>query len=141
MAIGFGLLAELNASSSRSTATVAMIVLGLGLGLTMQNLVLVVQNAVPSRDLGAATSASQFFRTIGGTIGVSVMGAILSAGLARHGGNATGQALADAIHPVFLLGLPLMAVALLLTSRIPEVPLRRSVREETPHPPVEPAPA
>jgi EmrB/QacA subfamily drug resistance transporter len=131
MAAGFGLLAGMDASSTRMTATVAMVVLGLGMGLTQQNLVLVLQNAVPIRHLGVATSSGQFARTIGGTVGVSVMGAILSAGLAGHAGSAHGQAVADAIHPIFLLGLPLMAVALLLTIRIPEIPLRRSVREET----------
>src|SRR5687768_17682135 len=85
--------------------TIAMIVTGLGLGLLIQNLSLVVQNGVPTRHLGAATSAAQFFRSIGGTIGVSVMGAILSANLPA---GADAQELADAIHPVFVIGIPLM---------------------------------
>ena len=88
-----------------------MVVLGLGLGLVLQNLLLVVQNSVPSRELGVATSATQFFRTTGGTIGVSVMGASsMASGLPA--GAATGARrtrLADAIHPVFMLGVPLMA--------------------------------
>ena len=58
-----------------------MVVAGAGLGLLVQNLALVVQNAVPSRHMGVATSLAQFSRSIGGTIGVSVMGAILAAGL------------------------------------------------------------
>jgi Major Facilitator Superfamily len=85
MALGFLLLATMDAGSSRAHATEAMVVTGIGLGLLLQNLVLVVQNGVPSRHLGAATSAVQFSRTIGGTIGVSVMGAILSAGLPAGG--------------------------------------------------------
>jgi EmrB/QacA subfamily drug resistance transporter len=137
MAGGFVLLAGLGTGSSHGATTLAMVVLGLGLGLVLQNLVLVVQNAVPSQDLGVATSAGQFFRSTGGTIGVTVMGAILAAGLpagaALSGGSlGTGgsrEQLAEAIHPVFLLGLPLMAVALALTLLIPEAPLRRSVRE------------
>ncbi len=146
MAGGFALLSELNQSSTHGAATLAMVVLGLGLGLLLQNLVLVVQNAVPSSQLGVATSAGQFFRTTGGTIGVTVMGAILAAGLpagaaagaALQGdGDGVGNAaardqLAHAIHPVFLIGLPLMALALALVLLIPETPLRRSVRETVP---------
>ena len=46
--------------------------------MTMQNLVLAVQNTVAATDLGAASSAVAFFRSLGGTIGVSVLGAVLS---------------------------------------------------------------
>ena len=46
--------------------------------MVMQNLVLAAQNDVPARELGAATSAVSFFRSMGGTIGVSVLGAILA---------------------------------------------------------------
>ena len=81
----------MDAGSSRVHATVAMIVTGLGLGLLIQNLSLAVQNGVPSRHLGAATSAAQFFRTIGGTIGVSVMGSILASGMPAHGAAAPAQ--------------------------------------------------
>ena len=126
MGAGFLLLATMTAGSPRSHATVAMVVTGLGLGLLLQNLALVVQNGVPSRHLGAATSAVQFSRSIGGTIGVSVMGAILTAG---EPAGASPQQLADAIHPVFVIGVPLMAVTLALVLLIPELPLRRSVRE------------
>jgi EmrB/QacA subfamily drug resistance transporter len=143
MACGFALLGALDAGSSQGDATVATIVLGLGLGLLIQNLVLVIQNAVPSRELGAATSASQFFRTTGGTIGVTVMGAVMTAGLpagvslAGAGGLGGGasvarEQLADAIHPVFMLGLPVMAIALALVLLIPERPLRRTAREVEP---------
>ena len=142
MAGGFAVLASLDAGSSHGTATLAMILLGLGLGLVIQNLLLVVQNEVRSRELGVATSGIQFFRTTGGTIGVSVMGAIMAAGLpagaaagALAGGAGVSAArteLADALHPVFMLGLPLMAAALALVLLIPERPLRRSVREGEP---------
>jgi hypothetical protein len=125
-----------------------MVVAGLGLGLLIQNLALVVQNAVPSRHMGVATSLAQFSRSIGGTVGVSVMGAILAAGLpagaatrALGGGAgatasdpAAREALADAIHPIFLLGVPMMAVTLLLVALIPEEPLRRAVRDDVTRP-------
>jgi EmrB/QacA subfamily drug resistance transporter len=52
--------------------------MGLGLGMVMQNLVLVVQNAVDVRQIGAASSAVAFFRSLGGTLGVSVLGAVLA---------------------------------------------------------------
>ncbi|MCC9176872.1 MFS transporter [Arthrobacter sp. zg-Y750] len=55
-----------------------MFLLGAGVGMVMQNLVLVVQNDVPTRDLGVASSGINFFRTIGGTIGVSALGAVLA---------------------------------------------------------------
>jgi MFS family permease len=130
MGAGFALLSMLDTHSSRGSATLAMVVLGIGLGLVLQNLLLVVQNSVPSRELGVATSATQFFRTTGGTIGVSVMGALMTSGLpATHAESASPHQLAHAIHPVFMLGIPLMAVALVLVLLIPETPLRRSVRE------------
>ena len=132
MAVGFALLSGLDTGSSRGAATLAMVVLGLGLGLVMQNLLLVVQNTVPSRELGVATSATQFFRTTGGTIGVSVMGAVMAAGLPADAESATPHELAHAIHPVFMLGVPLMAVAFVLVLLIPETPLRRTVRDAEP---------
>jgi MFS family permease len=134
MAVGFALLAGLDTGSTRGAATLAMVVLGLGLGLVMQNLLLVVQNTVPSRELGAATSATQFFRTTGGTIGVGVMGALMTAGLPGGATSASPHALAHAIHPVFVIGVPLMALAFALVLLIPETPLRRSVREAEPTP-------
>ena len=135
MAAGFALLAGLDTGSTRGAATLAMVVLGLGIGLVMQNLLLVVQNTVPSHELGTATSATQFFRTTGGTIGVSVMGALMTAGLpAGTASSAPPQALAHAIHPVFVIGVPLMALAFVLVLLIPETPLRRSVREAEPTP-------
>jgi MFS family permease len=142
MAAGFAVLASLDERSSIGHAVLGTIVLGLGLGLVMQNLVLVVQNAAPSRALGAATSATQFFRQIGGTLGVTVMGAILAAGLpagaalasggqgAAGVGDAGRATLASAIHPVFVIGLPLMAVTLGIVSLVPERPLRRGVRDD-----------
>src|SRR3712207_9141563 len=86
---------------------VFLFVLGVGIGMTMQNLVLAVQNTVAATDLGAASSAVAFFRSLGGTIRVSVLGAVLSsrgttlitAGLppevAAAGGGSGGVGLAD----------------------------------------------
>jgi MFS family permease len=131
MAAGFVLLSGLDVGSTDGDATLAMVVVGLGLGLLLQNLVLAVQNGVPTRFLGAATSTGQFFRSIGGTVGVTAMGAILAGGLHSTGaGTAPPAQLADAIHPVFMLGVPLMALTFAIVWLIPEVPLRRSVHDE-----------
>lgn len=75
-----------------------MALLGLGLGAILQNLVLAVQNQVSPRELGAASSSVAFFRSLGGTIGVSALGAVLAGqagryttdGLARLGIHAAG---------------------------------------------------
>jgi hypothetical protein len=56
----------------------------MGMGLIMVPLLIAVQNAVPRRDLGTATSSTTFFRSIGGAVGVAVMGAVLSRELDRE---------------------------------------------------------
>lgn len=63
---------------------VSMFVLGAGVGMIMQNLVLVVQNETAVKNMGVATSAVTFFRSLGGTIGVSVMGSILGSVVASN---------------------------------------------------------
>jgi len=140
MGVGFWMLSTLDIGSGRLHATLAMVVVGLGLGLLLQNLILVIQNAVPSRHMGAATSVAQLSRSLGNTVGVAVMGAILLAGLPGGGDLGTitgaggtpgdGATLARALHPVFELGLPLMAVTFVLVALIPQVPLRRGVRDD-----------
>ena len=59
-------------------------VFGFGLGLTMQTIVVAVQNAVPYRDLGTATSSTTFFRSLGGAIGAAIFGAVLGSRLIHH---------------------------------------------------------
>jgi EmrB/QacA subfamily drug resistance transporter len=84
MTIGLFLLSRMDENTSMLTRSSYMLVLGLGLGMVMQVLVLVVQNAVEYRNLGAATSAATFFRSIGGSFGVAVFGAIFSNQLAEN---------------------------------------------------------
>jgi len=71
------LLSSLRYDTNLVLVGVYMFVLGAGLGMLMQNLVLVVQNSIPVKNLGVATSAVTFFRSLGGTIGVSVLGSVL----------------------------------------------------------------
>ncbi|OLR92741.1 EmrB/QacA family drug resistance transporter [Actinokineospora bangkokensis] len=75
---GFGLLGTIDHATNMVLIGTFLFVLGLGLGMTMQNLVLAVQNTVAAGDLGAASSTVAFFRSLGGTVGVSVLGAILA---------------------------------------------------------------
>src|SRR6266516_2767571 len=81
LAVGLLLLSRLEPSSSVLRSSLGMLVLGLGLGMVMQVLVLVVQNAVEYRDLGAATSATTFFRSVGGSFGVAVFGTVFASRL------------------------------------------------------------
>jgi MFS family permease len=76
--VGFALLSTIDHETDMVLLGVFLFVLGVGIGMTMQNLVLAVQNTVAATDLGAASSAVAFFRSLGGTIGVSVLGAVLS---------------------------------------------------------------
>ena len=81
MTLGLYLLSLMSAATTRWQSSLYMLVLGLGLGLVMQVLVVAVQNAVPYRFLGTATSAATFFRSIGGSFGVAMFGAIFTAAL------------------------------------------------------------
>jgi EmrB/QacA subfamily drug resistance transporter len=89
--LGFGLLSTIDHQTNMVLFGSFLFVLGVGIGMTMQNLVLAVQNTVAASDLGAASSAVAFFRSLGGTIGVSVLGAVLSS----HVGDLIRQGLAD----------------------------------------------
>ncbi|BCB81115.1 hypothetical protein GCM10022251_67130 [Phytohabitans flavus] len=78
---GMLLFTQLHVSTTLWLAFFYMVVIGVGLGLCMQSLVLAVQNSVDLRDLGAGTSAATFFRSLGGSFGVAILGAVLSARL------------------------------------------------------------
>jgi EmrB/QacA subfamily drug resistance transporter len=82
--IGLVLLSHLGAHTSLLLVGLYVLVFGLGLGLFMQVLTVVVQNAVPMRQLGVATSSVTFFRSMGGAIGASALGAVLTAGIAAE---------------------------------------------------------
>lgn len=75
---GFALLGTIDHETSLVLVGAAMFIVGVGVGMTMQNLVLAVQNTVSLKDIGAASSSVAFFRSLGGTIGVSVLGAVLA---------------------------------------------------------------
>jgi len=76
---GSALLSTIHYDTDFALVSVYMFLLGAGVGMTMQNLVLVVQNTSKPTEIGVASSGVTFFRSLGGTIGVSVMGAALAA--------------------------------------------------------------
>jgi EmrB/QacA subfamily drug resistance transporter len=149
MTIGFGLLATIDAATSTWLLGAYMVVLGAGVGMLMQNLVLAAQNDVPAAELGTTTSVISFFRSLGGTIGVSVLGAVLAGrvaadlsvlgGSGESGGEAAvpdisvlppevvalvQSAYADATAELFLIATPLAALALVVVLFIREKALK-----------------
>ncbi|WP_431803062.1 MDR family MFS transporter [Microbacterium sp. bgisy203] len=76
---GSYLLSTIHYDTNFFLVSVYMFLLGAGVGMTMQNLVLVVQNTTRPEEIGVASSGVTFFRSLGGTVGVSVMGAALAA--------------------------------------------------------------
>jgi len=91
--VGLYLFSRLGVTTPYWQIAVAALVLGIGLGNVMQVLVLAVQNSVNPRELGAATSASTFFRSIGGSFGTAVFGAVLAGRLASELARALPPAL------------------------------------------------
>ncbi|MFF0062917.1 MFS transporter [Streptomyces sp. NPDC005279] len=75
---GLGLLGTMRYDTEYWHIAIFMAVLGLGLGMMMQNLVLCTQNQVAPEDLGSASSVVTFFRSLGGAIGVSALGAVMA---------------------------------------------------------------
>ncbi|MFD7898129.1 MDR family MFS transporter [Streptomyces sp. NPDC059743] len=149
---GLGLLATIDADTGFGLLSVYMAVLGIGVGMLMQNLVLAAQNDVPAAELGAATSVLSFFRSMGGTIGTSVLGAILAnrvtaemtkslggAGQSASGGDSSvpdistlpapmreivQHAYGVATAELFLVAAPFAALALVAVLFLKEKPLK-----------------
>lgn len=82
--VGLALLSTIDDTTHLVVVGVFMAILGLGLGATMQNTVLAVQNSVAAADLGSGSSVVAFFRSMGGSIGVSALGAALSHQVSDH---------------------------------------------------------
>ncbi|WP_443089319.1 MDR family MFS transporter [Yinghuangia sp. ASG 101] len=152
---GFALTAGLALMSTAREDTnfvilgVFMFVLGLGIGAMQQNLVLAVQNSVEVHQLGAASSTVAFFRSLGGAVGVSILGAVMShrvggyladGGLSSGGGAGGGipdvrhlppgardvveSAYGHAVGDMFLVAVPFGLMALIAVLLIREKPLQ-----------------
>ncbi|MEA1262881.1 MDR family MFS transporter [Microbacterium sp. STF-2] len=95
---GSVMLSTLHYDTNFVLVSIYMFVMGAGVGMTMQNLVLIVQNVAKPSEMGVASSGVTFFRSLGGTIGVSVMGAVLAnslTGLFSDGKERIGAAIAQ----------------------------------------------
>lgn len=153
---GLGLTGTVDHTTELWLTGVYTAVLGLGLGMVMQNLVLAVQNTVKATDIGTASASVAFFRSVGGAIGVSVLGAVLGSRvtqLANEGlaaanipvqGDGAGASMdlvdlpepirdimraayGDATAQVFLISAVIGVAALVAVLFIKEKPLRRTV--------------
>jgi EmrB/QacA subfamily drug resistance transporter len=119
-----GALALTTIGLDTSVAVVAALgtVVGIGIGFAMQTSILAVQNAVDVPDLGMATSTALLARTLGGTVGTPLFGAVLAAGVpAQH---ATAAQFADALPWVFASAVPVGLLAILFGWLLPERELR-----------------
>lgn len=81
---GMYLLSRMNATTGQGTVIRNMLIVGVGIGLVMPLYTVVVQNAVPHRMIGVATAATQFFRSIGGTVGAAVFGSVMLSRYTTH---------------------------------------------------------
>ncbi|NUR68470.1 MAG: MFS transporter, partial [Streptomyces sp.] len=161
--LGMWLLSRLEADTPRLHYSIWMAVLGAGIGMVMPVLVLAVQNSVRPADLGTATSANNYFRQIGGSVGAAIFGTLfadrLSDSLAKRLPPAAGlpdaesitpqlvhalppelreayiRAYADAMPRIFLYLVPVLVVGLLIAFFLKEKPLVSHHTAET-----EPAP-
>ena len=112
-AIGLFLLSGLDPQTGSFEAAAYMLVLGVGLGFVMQVLILAVQNAVPYGQLGIATSSATLFRSIGGSLGTAILGAIFSNRLAHElasllpvGASAAANLSSGELNPAQVSSLP-----------------------------------
>ncbi|WP_406090349.1 MFS transporter [Streptomyces sp. NBC_01013] len=163
-AVGMWLLSRLETDTPRFEYSIAQAVLGLGIGLIMPVLVLAVQNSVRPADLGTATSANNYFRQIGGSVGAAVFGTLFAGRLADalavrlpsgaglpdpesitpqlvHAmepalRDAYIQAYADAMPRIFLYLVPVLALGLFFAFFLKEKPL---VSHHSPETAAEPA--
>lgn len=142
LTVGFGILAMLDADTSRATLLAAVLSLGCGMGLSMLPLLLAVQHGVDRSHLGVATSLNQFARSVGSAVGVALMGALLARGLqgmASTGGGFGATAgivkleglarvrFADALARVFAAGAVMSGAALFASFFLPPVDLSHGV--------------
>ncbi len=139
---GMVLLWQMDVTTTNGQAARNMVIAGIGLGLMMQVFVLAVQNAVPRETIGSATALTQFARSIGGTLGVTLMGVIVNQGLPSRGlgsgvvfhrlAGPARLALAHALRPAFFAAMCVSAFVLpIVLVGIRDVRLRRGFEDVT----------
>jgi len=154
--LAFFLLSTMTSHTNQLQVSLYVLTLGLGMGLTMPTLMTAMQNAMEMRHMGIATSVSQFSRSMGGALGVTIFGSILNNRLAYYlprllpAGTsidpsqlqgspqqiwalpepirvAVTDSFAQSLHVVFLATIPLVALALLALLFLEERPLRGAI--------------
>lgn len=109
-AVGIYLLSTMHADTPQIITALYMIVVGMGMGFCMQTMVLIVQNAVAAKDVGAATASNNFFREIGISLGVSIFGSVFASRLthemSKFGGGAGGDQHSAGMTPAAINALP-----------------------------------
>ncbi|MEU0002922.1 MDR family MFS transporter [Streptomyces sp. NPDC006314] len=119
------LLATMDTDTSRTTAGCGMALVGLGMGFTLQLGGTLAQNSVELRDMGAASAATNLFRTLGGSLGVAVFGSLFTRAVpATATGEAYRAAVAAGTRHVFLTAAVMGVVAFVTAVLVEEVPLR-----------------
>ncbi len=97
MAVGMYLVSTMDETTSFARAVGYIVVMGIGLGSTFPTFMLAVQNSIPFRLMGAATSALQFYRSIGGMLGLAMLGAIMANRFAANLGDALPDSVGSAL--------------------------------------------
>ncbi len=114
-------LSKMNATTTQFDLLKRMIFIGLGLGMNMPIFNIVIQNAFHHSKIGIVTAATQLFRSVGGTVGVAIMGGIINAYISKD-----PNSLANAISAIFFVAMLFMFGALILSIFLKEIPLKQS---------------
>jgi len=99
MGMGLVLLARMGVNTSHGQAALAIAILGFGLGSSLPAFTIAVQNAVKYEIMGVATSTSVFIRAIGGTVGLAVLGSIMTSSFASHMNNTVSDEVKQVLQP------------------------------------------
>jgi len=94
---GMVLMSRMTADTSFAQAVASIVVMGLGLGITFPSFTISVQNAVPHNLLGAVTSATQFYRSVGGSLGLAVLGSYMASRFAAGLGDSLPSEVREAL--------------------------------------------
>lgn len=152
LVVGLALMGSIDYHTSMFLIGVYMFIVGIGMGMLMQNLILAAQNTLAPSEMGTGTAAIAFFRTLGGAIGVSVLGAILGSRITSEithglgelgidGGAVSGGTIPDVntltgplkdlvemaygagVAEIFLIAAPIALIALIAVLFLKEIPL------------------
>lgn len=111
-------LSQMDNSTTQLSLSLRMVLMGVGLGASMPIFNIILQNSFPRAQIGVVTASSQLFRSIGGSVGVAMAGAVFNAVIQQHHGE-----IALAVSEMFYLGFFFMLVAFIITLFLPKISL------------------